>query len=108
MLKACLVCCEAKPNTQSDRGLVGALPILDSIQVDEFATYDYVLTVVDALSRFVRFFPCRKTVTGEKAFQILWEGWFQVYGLPREVVIDNDVRFTPRRVSGPSQWQVSE
>ena len=103
LIQPCKTCCEAKPNTQSDRGLVGALPIpplindmifVDFVQVDEYQNFDYVLTIVDGLSRFCRFFPCKKTINGEKAFKIIFEGWIQVYGLPREVISDNDVRFT--------------
>ena len=111
-LTPCKVCCESKPNSQADRGMVGALPIpnlsnetlyVDFVSMDEFATYDYVLVVVDSLSRFCRFFPCRKTVTGEKAFKILFEGRIQVYGKPKEIVSDNDVRFS----SVKGFWQSS-
>ena len=108
----CKICCEAKRNTQRDRGLVGALPIpqlindmiyVDFVQVDEFQGFDYVLTVVDGLSRFVRFFPCKKSITGEKAFKLIFEGWIQVYGTPREIISDNDVRFT----SDQGWWRTS-
>ena len=104
LVMPCKICCEAKPNTQRDRGLIGALPIphlindmiyVDFVQVNEFNGHDYVLTVVDGLSRFVRLFPCKKSITGEKAFKLIFEGWVQVYGTPREIISDNDVRFTP-------------
>ena len=106
LILPCKVCCEAKPNMQRDRGLVGALPVpnlvnqvvyLDFIQVDDFNGFDYILTIVDGLSRFARFLPCRKTITGEKAFKLFFENWVQVYGKPREVVSDNDVRFTSEK-----------
>ena len=74
--------------------LVNETLYVDFIQVDEYQNFDYVMTIVDGLSRFVRFFPCKKSITGEKAFRLLFEQWIQVYGKPNEVVSDNDVRFT--------------
>ena len=104
ILDPCKICCEAKPNTSIDRGLVGALPIpqlvndvlyIDFVQVDEYQNLDYVMTVVDGLSRFCRFIPCKKTINAEKALRLFFENWVQVYGRPSEVVSDNDVRFSP-------------
>ena len=102
ILKPCRICAEAKPNTASDRGLIGALPTpstvnnilyVDFIAMDMYDNYDYVMTICDSLSRFARFIPCRKTATGEKVFQMIWENWIQVYGRPVEIHSDNDIRF---------------
>ena len=82
ILEPCKTCCEAKPNNASDRGTVGALPIpqlvneilyIDFVQVDEFQNHDYVMTVVDGLSRFARFVQCRKTINAEKSLQLFFE-----------------------------------
>jgi len=55
------------------------------------------MTIVDSLSRFARFIPCKKSTTGEKAFQLIWQEWIQVYGRPVEIHSDNDVRFQGER-----------
>ena len=66
----CEVCLLSKPNRASDRGMISSLPIpqicndilyIDFISMDSYNNFDYVLTVVDALSRFVKFFPCQKS-----------------------------------------------
>lgn len=112
LVMSCRICCEAKPQTPNDRNLIGSLPVpelvnqivyLDFLEVDEFATMNYVLTVVDGLSGFCRFFPCRKNINSEKSFKLLFENWIQVYGRPNEIVSDNDVRFS----SPTSFWQQS-
>ena len=99
------MCAEAKPNTQADRGLVGALPIpsmvndvlyVDFTSMDEYAGHDYVMTIIDGLSRFAQCVPCRKKLDGEGALHIIWQHWIQRYGKPREIFSDNDVHFSSR------------
>ena len=69
ILGSCQTCLLAKPNTQVDRGLAACLQIpqlsddilyVDFISMDGFNFHDYVLTIVDALTRFVMFIPCTK------------------------------------------------
>jgi transposase InsO family protein len=40
------------------------------------------------------FLPCRKTITGEVALKMIFSEWIRHYGKPREIMSDNDVRFT--------------
>ena len=70
----CSICLLSKPNRASDLGENSSLPIpqlcndvlnIDFVQMDPRNNFDYVLTVVDALSRFVQFYPCQKGITGE-------------------------------------------
>ena len=44
------------------------------------------------LTRFTRVFPCTKHITGEETIKILLEEWFCVYGAPKEINSDEDVR----------------
>ena len=37
-------------------------------------------------------FPCTKHITGEETIKILLEEWFCVYGEPKEINSDEDVR----------------
>ena len=50
-------------------GLTGALPIpemvnevlyVDFVSLEEWSNFDYVLTIVDGLSRYAQFVPCTK------------------------------------------------
>jgi hypothetical protein len=63
------------------------------------ANHDYIMTIVDSLSKYARFIPCKKSTTGEQAFPMIFEHWIQVYGRPIEIHSDNDIRF-----QGPEGW----
>ena len=106
ILGSCSTCLLAKPNTQTDRGLVAALPIpqlvndilfVDFIAMDPFNFHDYVLTIVDSLSRFVMFIPCTKNITGEGTLKLIFKEWISHFGKPREILSDNDVRFSQEK-----------
>ena len=106
LLESCEVCLRAKPNNAPDRGLIGSLPIpqmsnellfIDFIAMDPFNGLDYVLTIVDALSRFVRFVACNKNITGEGTLKLIMSEWISHYGCPREILSDNDVRFSSEK-----------
>ena len=58
----------------------------------KFAGYDFGLVVTCGLTRFTRVFPCTKHITGEETIKILPEVWFCVYGAPKEINSDEDVR----------------
>ena len=99
----CEVCLKSKPNTQKDRGLVGALPIpplandivfVDFIQMDDCDNYNYVLTIVDGLTKFVKFVPCTKNISGEDTLKLILRDWVQHYENPSTIMSDNDVRFS--------------
>ena len=66
---------------------------IDFVQMDAYNHFDYVLTVVDALSRFVQFYPCQKGITGEGVLKMLMERWIAPFGKPSAIHSDNDVRF---------------
>ena len=57
-----------------------------------FGGYDVALVVTCGLTRFTRVFPCTKHITGEETIKILLEQWFCVYGAPKEINSDKDVR----------------
>jgi hypothetical protein len=81
--------------------MVNDVVYVNFTQADEYAGHDYVMTIVDGLSRFAQFIPCKKKLDSEGAFQLLWVHWIQKYGKPKEVHSDNDVRFS----SETSFWQ---
>ena len=103
LLATCPNCLRIKQNNPSDRGLVSALPIpqiandllyIDFVQMDDFNHHNYVLTIVDALTKFAMFIPCTKNITGELTLKLVHKEWISHYGKPSEILSDNDVRFT--------------
>ena len=65
--------------------------------MDPFNHFDYVLTIVDGLTRFVQFIPCTKNITGEGTVKLILKEWIQHFGKPREIMSDNDVRFSQEK-----------
>ena len=94
-------CRSCKPGDIRDRGLYSTLPIphcansvpyVDYTEMPKFGGYDFALMVTCGLTRFTRVFPCTKHITGEETIKILLEEWFCVYGAPKEINSDEDVR----------------
>ena len=57
-----------------------------------FRDYHFALVVTCGLTRFTSVFPCTKHITGEETIKILLEEWFCVYGAPKQIDSDEDVR----------------
>ena len=94
-------CRSCKPGDIRDRGLYSTLPIphcansvlyVDYTEMPKFGGYDFALVVTCGLTRFARVFPCTKHITGEEIIKILLEEWSPVYGAPKEINPDDDVR----------------
>ena len=84
-----------------DRGLYSTLPIphcaysvlyVDYTEMPKFGGYDFAQVVTCGLTRFTRVFSCTKHITGEETIKILLEEWFCVYGAPKEINSDEDLR----------------
>ena len=94
-------CWSCKPGGIRDRGLYSTLPIphcansvlhVDYTEMPKFGGYNCALVVTCRLTRFSRVFPSTKHTTGEQTIKILLEGWLCVYGAPKEINSDEDVR----------------
>ena len=94
-------CRSSKPGDIRDRGSYSTLPIphcassvlyVDYTETPKFGGYDFARVVTCWLTRFTRVFPCTKHITGEETIKILLEEWFCVYGAPKEINSDEDVR----------------
>ena len=101
-------CTKAKADTAADRGEVRNLPIpnqmnsilyVDFMELPKFPGHDFGLLVTDGLSRYSRVFPLTKKVDGEGVLKEIFKGWVQVYGLPKIIHSDQDIRFT-----SPTGW----
>ena len=94
-------CRSCKPADIRDRGLYSTLPFphcansvlyVDCTEMPKFGGYDFALVVTCELTRFTRVFPCTKHISGEETIKILLEEWFCVYGAPKEISSDENVR----------------
>ena len=94
-------CRSCKPGDIRDRGLYSTLPIahcansalyVDYTEMPKFGGYDFALVVACGLTGFTRVFPCTKHITGEETIKILLEEWFCVYGAPKKINSNEDVR----------------
>ena len=94
-------CRSCKPGVIRDRGLYLTLPIphfansvvyVDYTEMPKFGGYDFALVVTCGLTRFTRVFPCTRHITGEETIKILLEQWFCVYGAPKGINSDEEVR----------------
>ncbi|GBG72575.1 hypothetical protein CBR_g12146 [Chara braunii] len=56
-------------------------------------SYDGILTVVDSLSKYARFLPCKYHVVAPELARLLHTGWITNQGVPEDIVSDRDTRF---------------
>ncbi|GBG87014.1 hypothetical protein CBR_g44468 [Chara braunii] len=54
---------------------------------------DGILTVVDLLTKFAMFLPCRYHAKAPELAEVLYAGWIRTKGYPKEIVCDCDTRF---------------
>ncbi|GBG80317.1 hypothetical protein CBR_g30685 [Chara braunii] len=52
--------------------------------------HDGILTVVDHLSKYARFLPCKHHATAPELARLLHTGWFCSHGVPEDIVSDHD------------------
>ncbi|GBG65767.1 hypothetical protein CBR_g52358 [Chara braunii] len=55
--------------------------------------HDGILTVVDRLSKYAQFLPCKYHATDPELARLLHTGWFCSHGVPKDIVSDCDTRF---------------
>ncbi|GBG83447.1 hypothetical protein CBR_g37159 [Chara braunii] len=55
--------------------------------------HDGILTVVDRLSKYARFLPCKYHAAAPELARLLHTGWITNQGVPEDIVSDRDTRF---------------
>jgi hypothetical protein len=55
--------------------------------------FDNVLVIVDKLTKYGIFIPCRTGINEEETAQLLFTHVFSKYGLPRQIISDRDPRW---------------
>ncbi|GBG81405.1 hypothetical protein CBR_g32080 [Chara braunii] len=56
---------------------------------------DGILTVVDRLTKFAMFLPCRYHAKAPELAEVLYAGWIRTNSYPKDIVCDSDTRFMP-------------
>jgi hypothetical protein len=104
-VSSCESCQRNKPSNQVPGGLLQPLPVptakFEQITMDLIVelprtkhNHDAVLTIVDRLSKLVRFVPTTSNVSAKGVAELFKEHWFRSFGLPKVMVTDRDRRFT--------------
>jgi transposase InsO family protein len=104
-LLQCRSCAENKHMTRATRGFfspndvpwhrweVVSMDFLSGIPKTARGN-DFLLIVVDRLTKRVVLIPCTKEITGEGTARLFVEHVFRHHGMPRAVISDRDPRFT--------------
>ncbi|GBG79184.1 hypothetical protein CBR_g28900 [Chara braunii] len=101
---SCEVCRRSKPRNRNPYGELRPMPIPRepalSIAMDVTGPFprdrrghDGILTVVDRLSKYAHFLPCKYYSTAPELARLLHTGWICGHGVPEDIVSDRDTRF---------------
>ncbi|GBG62393.1 hypothetical protein CBR_g30346 [Chara braunii] len=102
--KSCEVCRRCKSRNHCPNGELRPLPVplrrREAIAMDITGPFpkhktgvDGILTVVDRLTKFAMFLPCRYHAKAPELVEVLYAGWIRTKGYPKEIVCDRDTRF---------------
>ncbi|GBG77797.1 hypothetical protein CBR_g25728 [Chara braunii] len=101
---SCEVCRRSKPRNRNPYGELRPMPIPQepglSIAMDVTGPFprdrlgqDDILTVVDRLSKYARFLPCKYYATAPELVRLLHTSWICSHGVPEDIVSNRDTRF---------------
>lgn len=102
---SCVACQSNKASNQKPAGLLHSLPIptrrWEQVSMDFVGPLpatkrgnDFILVVVDKLSKMVHLIPCRTTITAKQVASLFWREIIRLHGMPSSIVSDRDPRFT--------------
>ena len=64
------------------------------MDLPESNRYNAILTIVNKLTKYAHFVPCRTSINEVKTAQLFHDHIWTHYGLPRQVITDRDSRWT--------------
>jgi hypothetical protein len=101
---SCDICQKAKPKHHGQRGFLQPIPIpvkpFDVFTMDFIMDlplshgYNAILTIVDKLTKYAMFIPCKTTINEEETAKLVHNHVWMHYGLPRQIITDRDARWT--------------
>ena len=105
-IEACLVCARNKTSSRARMGLLQPLPFPSRLWLDisiDFVTglpvtqgNTTVLTVVDHLSKMVKFIALLKLLSAKETAEVMMNIVFLVHGFPRDIVSEQGPQFMSR------------
>jgi len=101
---ACDTCQRTKSRTAKQNGLMLPLEVptrkWGSVSMDMITSLprtakqnDAILVIVDRMTKFCHFIPCKTTATAQQCAQLFHDNVTKHFGLPDDVVSDRDSRF---------------
>ena len=63
-------------------------------------TFDFILVVVDQLTKMAYFIPCNKTITGERTTKLFIDHIYCYHGQPEDIVSDRGPQFISKFLKG--------
>ena len=97
-VSTCDICQKAKPRRHGQRAFLQSIPfpaqpfkvITGDFVMDlpESNRYNAILTIVDKLTKYAHFIPCKTSVNEVETAQLFHENIWIHYGLPRQVSTD--------------------
>ncbi|GBG88362.1 hypothetical protein CBR_g47060, partial [Chara braunii] len=102
--ESCEVCRRCKSRNHHPFGKLHPLPVplgrREAIAMDIAGPFpkhktgvDGILTVVDRLTKYAMFLPCRYHAKAPELAEVLYAGWIRSKGYPKEIVCDRATRF---------------
>lgn len=103
---SCDGCQRAKARTTKKSGQLHSLPVpsrpfsdvaLDFVgPLPESEGKDMLLTMTDRLTGYTRLLPCRARDGAKEIAEVVFRGWFCLFGIPERLVSDRDKLFTSK------------
>lgn len=99
----CLKCIEFSPKSGKAEGYLHSIPKgnipFQTVHVDHYGPlektsrgYKFILSVVDAFTKFIKFYPCKSTKSEETIRHL--KDYFRTYSKPRRIISDRGTAFT--------------
>ena len=103
-VRGCELCQRNKSATGKKEGAIMPLPVPDNIWEDismDFVGplpktekgHDFILVVVDRLSKMAHFLPCQSDIDGAGVAELFIERVWSQHGLPKSIVTDRGTQF---------------
>ncbi len=102
-VSTCDICQKAKPRRHAPVGLLQPIPIpsqpFEVVTMDFIPElpisdgYDNILVIVDKLTKYGIFIPCKTNITEVETAQLFFKHVIAHYGIPRQVITDRDPRW---------------
>jgi hypothetical protein len=105
-VETCVVCQRSKSSNQRPAGLLQPIaPPLERFQeitmdfvepdvVCQRTRCDFILVIVDRLSKMARFIATKKASSGQEVARLVCDGWVRQFGVPERIITDRDPRWT--------------